>query len=772
MINQTANVTTALVEAYGIANEKRNEFLTPEHLLAGFLLNHDFWEAVSKCGHAEELEEKIYGYINSLDRIPEDAELSIEFSAQLHELFETAGNAAANAMAPSIRTHHIIYSIFQLEESYARFLLESCLESGIPDFLNSLVDYSETEDQEPGRNWARFFREMEDMGTFVGRKDELRQIFRTLCRYRKPNVMIVGERGVGKTATASEAARLLEDERAWDRQCEASWEEGLDGEVEVPVKLQGMHIMELDTSLLLGGAQYRGDLEMRIKEVIDGVAADGNTIIYIDDLRSLGGNSRNEDGSKDILSLLTPYLKSGNVKCIISATHEDIKKIENLNPGALGMFNRIEINEPDAEETFKIITNNMFRKLQDSHKARYTDSVCRSAIEKSIRHMSDRRLPEKAIDLLDQAGAYSESMRYGEVDEDCIMKALKDLCKEDISTSSSNADLYRLEERIQKRIYGQDVAVQKLTEAILMSKAGLLDSDKTIGSFLFVGPTGVGKTELSKVLAQEFHVPLHRLDMSEYSEKHSVAKLIGSPAGYVGYDDGGILTDTIRRNPYCVLLLDEIEKAHEDIYNLLLQVMDYAVISDNKGRKVDFRNVVLIMTSNAGARYAHKASVGFERKVNAGEAMAKEVRNVFAPEFINRLSSVVVFNDMDEKMAGLILDDKISKLQSRLDAKNVKLEIEPEAYRKLLKEGFSPEYGAREIERVLNARLTPLLMKEILFGNHGNGFTAIVSSTPDGFALTACHPEPDTTCNPELDTICHPEPGTTCHPERSEGSAI
>ena len=252
-----------------------------------------------------------------------------------------------------------------------------------------------------------------------------------------------------------------------------------------------------------------------------------------------------------------------------------------------------------------------------------------------------------------------------------------------------------------------------------------------------VGPTGVGKTELTKVLAEEMDVPLHRFDMSEYSEKHSVAKLIGSPAGYVGYDDGGILTDAIRKNPYCVLLLDEIEKAHEDIYNLLLQVMDYAVISDNKGRKVDFRNVVLIMTSNAGARYAKKASVGFDSRINAGAAMAKEVRNVFAPEFINRLTSVVVFNDMDEKMAGLILDEKIARLQKCLDAKEIRLEISPEAYQSLLKEGFSPTYGAREIERILNSRITPMLMREILFGERRAGFTAVIGvDSEGGYTLT------------------------------------
>lgn len=739
-INQTANISNALVEAYGIASEKRNEFITPEHLLAGFLKDSDFWEAISGCGRAEELEKNLYEYINGLDRIPEDQELAIEFSAQLQELFEKAGETAASAMAQTVQTHHLIFSIFHLEESYARFHLESCLNCSIPDFLNSLLEYSEAEEASVSQNWMKYFKEMEDMGRFVGKKDELRQIFRTLCRHRKANVLIVGDRGTGKSAIASEAARLIEDRKAWDRDSEASWEMGRESEVEVPKKLQGMRIMELDTSLLLGGAQYRGDLELRVKEVMEGAAYEGKTIIYIDDLRSLGGNNRSDDGSKDILSLLIPYLKSGRIKCLISATYEDIKKVENFNSGALAIFNRIELKEPDAEETLKILRYNTIDQLSESHNARYTEKICRLAIEKSIRHITDRSLPEKAIDLLDQAGAYAESTKLDEVCPNCISRALQDLCKEDISTSASDENLSGLEEGLKSRIYGQDQAIQKLTECILMSKAGLLDSDKTIGSFLFVGPTGVGKTELSKVLAHQLNVPLHRFDMSEYSEKHSVAKLIGSPAGYVGYDDGGILTDTIRKNPYCVLLLDEIEKAHEDIYNLLLQVMDYAVISDNKGRKVDFRNVVLIMTSNAGARYAHKASVGFERKVNAGETMAKEVKNVFAPEFINRLSSVVVFNDMDERMAGLILDDKIRKLQERLDARKVKLEIQPEAYARLLKEGFSPEYGAREIERVLNARLTPLLMKEILFGGHRDGFTAIVTLTPDGLVLN-CHSE-------------------------------
>ena len=302
---------------------------------------------------------------------------------------------------------------------------------------------------------------------------------------------------------------------------------------------------------------------------------------------------------------------------------------------------------------------------------------------------------------------------------------------------SEREKLLGLEEILHKRVIGQDEAVIKVSEAILRSRAGIKDPRRPIGSFLFLGPTGVGKTELAKALAEALfddEKSMIRIDMSEYMEKYSVSRLIGAPPGYVGYDDGGILTDTIRKNPYCVLLLDEIEKAHEDIYNLLLQVMDYAVITDNKGRKVDFRNVVLIMTSNAGARYAGRAAVGFDRTANAGEVMAKEVRSVFAPEFINRLTSVVIFNDMTRAMAGLILDEKVKKLQGRLDAKGIVLEITPEAYEALLDEGYSPAYGAREIERVLNSRITPLLMKEILFGRKKN-FKASVSYTDGNFSL-------------------------------------
>ena len=719
-INQTQQVTAAIVEAYGVASEKRNEFLTPEHLLAGFLKDTDFWEAVSRCGRAQELEENVYEYINGLDRTPESEELAIEFSEQLQTVFETAAATASAAMATAVQMHHLIYSYFQLEESFARFYLEKCLDCSVPDFLNSLVSASSdslTEESQEER-LSKYFTPVEPLD-IIGRTKETASVLRVLCRKGKNNALIAGGRGVGKTALVRGIAAEIADGR-------------------VPARLKDKALIELNVSTLLSGTQYRGELEGRVRNVMEAAKEEGSFIVYIDDLKTLGGNNRMDDGSKDILNLLTPYFKSNNVSFIISATPEDIKKVVSMDGSALSLFRQIDIDEPTQTEAEKII-NGVLGDIAEFHNVKYEKDTVGYAVSASMRYIQDRCLPDKALDLLDEAGAYAETRKEKKVTRKTVDLALADICRIDVQASESDTkdDLMMMEERLKTKIYGQDKAIKTVSEAILMSKAGLTDTSKPIGSFLFVGPTGVGKTELSKVLSQQLHVPLHRFDMSEYAEKHSVAKLIGSPAGYVGYDDGGILTDTIRKNPYCVLLLDEIEKAHEDIYNLLLQIMDYAVITDNKGRKADFRNVVLIMTSNAGARYAHKASVGFESKVNAGAAMAREVKNVFAPEFINRLSSVVVFNDMDEHMASLILEDKVKKLQERLDSRKVTLEITPEARERLLKDGYKPEYGAREIERTLNSTLTPLLMREILFGGHKGAFKAIIGLNEGNYTLTA-----------------------------------
>ena len=718
-IHDTEKITVAVSLASSMALSRRNEFLTPEHLLAAFLKDDDIRAAVSTCGVVEDMESILNQYLDQLEQMP-DGNFELNASSQLQELIAIAENAARGSGSPVLKTHHVMYAYFQLEDSHARYALEEGLEVTVPAFLNELVKIESEEGIDEGLpteiKWTRFFREC-PAEEIIGRENETREALRILCRKRKNNIIIVGGRGVGKTAFVHGLAKTFHDG-------------------DVPAKLKDYTIKELMPNMVLSGAQYRGDLEGRIEDIVKGLAEDGKTIMYVDELRSLGGYSKTDDGMKDIIGLLTPYLKDSSVKLIIGATYEDVKRLQANDSTALDLFRKIELEEPSEEETGKILEKTI-ASFSDYYNISYEDGTAAYAVSMSRRYILDRCLPDKAIDLLDEAGAYAMTAKKSKVTKRIIDKALADICKTDVQASDEDVkdDLYHMEERLKGRIYGQDEAIRTITETILMSKAGLMDAGKTIGSFLFVGPTGVGKTELSKVLAQQLHVPLHRFDMSEYSEKHSVAKLIGSPAGYVGYDDGGILTETIRKNPYCVLLLDEIEKAHEDIYNLLLQVMDYAVISDNKGRKVDFRNVVLIMTSNAGARYAHTASVGYERKVSAGSAMAKEVKKVFAPEFLNRLSSVVVFNDMDEKMAGMILDDKIAKLQERLEGRKVKLVIEPKAYKKLLAEGFSPEYGAREIERMLNSRLTPMLMREILFGDHKEGFTAVITATEDGYDI-------------------------------------
>lgn len=715
-MKQTQAINEALLVAQQIINLHRHEFIVPEHILLAFFSNENFRSAVARCADIEVMETDLTDVIMDMESVPEDMELTPEYSVQFKEMCNHAGQAAIGSGSDAIGIHHIVYGIFQLEDSQARHILESHLEVSVPDFLNALAAINE-ESGEPHEKWQRFLSAVEPAEVFIGREKETEQALRILCRKTKNNILIIGGNGVGKTAFAKHLSATISSGK-------------------LPKALADLKLMELDTNRLLSGTQYRGDLEARVDEVMSSIKESGDIVIYVDSLKSLGGFNKGDDGMKDIISLLIPHFKSEDIRFIVSATPEEVKRLQTNDGTALSLFRSIEFDEPSDDQATEIV-GMLSGTLATYHKINYASDTFAHAVSMSRRYIQDRCLPDKAIDLLDEAGAYCQTRKLRKVTRQIIDKVLSDICKSDVQASSDDVkdDLYNMEERLKQKIYGQDNAIKTLTEAILMSKAGLLDSGKTIGSFLFVGPTGVGKTELSKVLAQQLHLPLHRFDMSEYSEKHSVAKLIGSPAGYVGYDDGGILTDTIRKNPHCVLLLDEIEKAHEDIYNLLLQVMDYAVISDNKGRKVDFRNVILIMTSNAGARYAHQASMGFDSKSNAGAAMAKEVKKVFTPEFLNRLSSVVVFNDMDRTMAGMILDDKISKLQERLKARKVKLVIEPQAYEKLLDEGFSTVYGAREIERTLNSRLTPLLMREILFGSHKNGFTATIKSTKDGYEL-------------------------------------
>lgn len=546
----------------------------------------------------------------------------------------------------------------------------------------------------------------------IGREKELDRTIQVLCRAEKNNPLHVGEPGVGKTALVFGLAKLI-------------------NENQVPDRLKGARIYGMDIGQMLAGSQYRGDFEKRIKMVMDGAAKEGNVIIYIDEIHNMIGAGRGSDGGPDASNMLKQYLEAGNIRFIGSTTYEEYNRYMAKSKGIVRRFQQIDIKEPSVDEAIKILEG-LQHKYNIYHGVTYRKDALEYAVRASDKYISNRFLPDKAIDLMDEAGAYLEvhpaNRQRSYVTKAVIQQILTKVCKIDAAAikDEDNSALASLRQRMLDKIYGQDTAVDKVVEAVMMAKAGLIDDDKPMASLLFVGPTGVGKTEVARVLARELGIELVRFDMSEYTEKHAVAKLIGSPAGYVGYEDGGQLTDAIRKTPNCVLLLDEIEKAHSDIYNILLQVMDYARLTDNKGQKADFRNVILIMTSNAGAQYASQANIGFAGNVSRGQAMLAQVKKTFRPEFINRLSDTVVFHDMDRHMAELILDKKLAQLADKLSAKGVSIELTPQAREHLLKWGFTKEYGAREMDRVIGNRLKPVLMKALLFGKLKKGGKAVV----------------------------------------------
>lgn len=723
-IQHTNSVNYAFASAQTQAMQYRHEFIMPEHLLSALLGQVPFQNALADCFCDEdELKLAVAEYLaKKVERIPQETEYEIEISSQLTELLQYAYMTINNSEAEEMDVPHLVQGMLQLEDSWACYLLKEALGEDIPEFLGSLItNYEEINPQaeedeltaqeeksEPWRNYVTCLNDcLQDHNPLIGREAELERTIQVLCRKEKNNPLHVGEPGVGKTSLAYGLAARIETGN-------------------VPERLSGCRIYELDLGNLIAGTQYRGEFEKRLKSIMEGVRKEGRAIVYIDEIHNLVGAGRTGDGSMDASNLLKPYLEGGDIRFIGSTTYEEFNRYFSRSKGMVRRFQQIDIPEPSIEETIHIIEG-LKEKYETFHGVTYEEDVIPYAVTASARYINDRFLPDKAIDLMDEAGAYREThpteSERQTVDKALIADILARICKVDVLAmkEEDNASLETLHERISAKIYGQDEAVRQVVEAVQMSKAGLLDENKPLASLLFVGPTGVGKTEVAKVLASELGIALQRFDMSEYTEKHTVAKLIGSPAGYIGYEDGGLLTDAIRKTPNCVLLLDEIEKAHPDVFNILLQVMDYAVLTDNKGRKADFRHVVLIMTSNAGAQFARQASVGFSSQVTAGEAMLKQVKKTFKPEFINRLSAAVVFHDMDYAMASLILDKKLGELGQKLAARHVEMELNQEAHDWLLKLGFTREYGAREMDRVIASQLKPLLMRQILFGTLKTG---------------------------------------------------
>ena len=748
-IQQSERTRELFYRAMEICTKYRHEFLTPEHLLLAMLEDLSFFGPLVSYCSLSDLREKVEEQTNKMERVPDDREdYEPQTSMQLHLLLDNALQQVYYGDVNVVDMPHLIRAMLQLEDSWACYLLKQALGDDEQQFMSDIIttcaiadlgtlfdengeanakgdgeteDTEETEEAEEEEElvgWRRMVVCMnahaKERNPLVGREKELERTIQVLCRRDKNNPLHVGEPGVGKTALVWGLASRINSG-------------------DVPRRLQGSRIYQLDLGTLLAGTQYRGEFEKRIKKIMDGISSEGkNNIIYIDEIHTLVGAGSTGDSSMDASNMLKPYLEAGNLRFIGSTTYEEYNKYFSRSKGLVRRFQQIDLAEPTMDEA-KHILRQLRPKYEEFHNVVIEDAAIDFAVEASAKHVNDRCLPDKAIDLVDEAGAAME-LRPQEsgiavVTQSLIADILAKTCKVDaLAMKDDNTAMEHLSERVLASIYGQDEAVRQVVEAVQMAKAGLTDDNKPLASLLFVGPTGVGKTEVARVLARELGIELLRFDMSEYTEKHTVAKLIGSPAGYVGYEDGGLLTDAIRKTPNCVLLLDEIEKAHQDIYNILLQVMDYARLTDNKGRKADFRNVVLIMTSNAGAQYASQASVGFTGGTSRGEAMLRQVKKTFKPEFINRLSGTVVFNDMDRTMATLILRKKLRELQDKLTARQVEMTLTDAAIEVLLNEGFTREYGAREMERVIGQRLKPLLMREILFGTLKQGGTITIET--------------------------------------------
>ena len=732
-----------------LADTCRHKLVMPEHLLLSALgdrVVNDVLESSVLDLPLEDVKDQLRGYLDKQECYDDDEpHHQLYASHQYGELLHIMEAESEFQSKSEIDVPLFFRSMMCLKDSFAANCLSTLVNEDKDRFLERLDqaydihhenqddvddeelegDLFEDEPKEDSHQMTGSWRDyvlcindhLADHNPLIGRDNELDRTIQVLCRKDKNNPLHIGEPGVGKTSIVYGLAQRIQDGK-------------------VPASLQGSRIYQLDLGSLIAGTQYRGDFEKRLKSVMKGIAAESGAILYIDEIHNIVGAGQIGEGSMDASNLLKPYLEGGKVRFIGATTYEEYNRYIMRNKGLMRRFQQVAIDEPSIEETIKIVQ--MLKEgYENFHQVKYDDDALEYAVTGSARHITDRFLPDKAIDLIDEAGAWVQMNRKeGEnrrVDKALIANVLARIAKVESLTmdESDNDRLETLEPRILDKIYGQDNAVKQVVQAVQMSKAGLTDENKPLASLLFVGPTGVGKTEVARVLARELGVELVRFDMSEYVEKHTVAKLIGSPAGYVGYDDGGLLTDAVRKHPDCVLLLDEIEKAHDDIFNLLLQVMDYGTLSDNKGRKAVFRNVVLIMTSNAGAQFAHQASVGFASTVTAGSAMLKQVKNTFKPEFINRLSSIVVFNDMDHQMAGLILDKKLRELQEMLTSKGVTLKLSEHAREQLLKEGYSPVYGAREMDRVIHNRLKTRLVKEILFGSLKQGGEYVIEQLED-----------------------------------------
>ncbi|MCX9544655.1 ATP-dependent Clp protease ATP-binding subunit ClpA [Vibrio cholerae] len=745
MLNK--ELESSLNGAFARARDKRHEFMTVEHLLLALLENDAAREALLACqADIDVLRRELDTFIDqTTPLIPKNDETrETQPTLSFQRVLQRAVFHVQSSGRSEVTGANVLVAIFSEQESHAAYLLKkndisrldivNFISHGITKASNHSEDSSsdsfgssdtseEVSADERLESFATNLNQLAKQGQIdplIGRDKELERTIQVLCRRRKNNPLLVGEAGVGKTAIAEGLAwRIVEGN--------------------VPEVIQRSVIYSLDIGSLLAGTKYRGDFEKRFKSILKQLEKEKDAILFIDEIHTIIGAGAASGGQVDAANLIKPLLSSGKLRCIGSTTYQEYSNIFEKERALSRRFQKIDIVEPSLDDTTKILMG-LKTKYEAHHDVRYTNKALRAAVELSAKYINERHLPDKAIDVIDEAGARARLMPASRRKKTVGVAEIESMVAKmaripEKSVSSSDKDILKnLDQKMKMLVFGQDAAIDVLTEAIKLTRAGLGAEHKPVGSFLFAGPTGVGKTEVTLQLSKLLGIELLRFDMSEYGERHSVSRLIGAPPGYVGYDQGGLLTDAVIKHPHSVVLLDEIEKAHPDIFNLLLQVMDNGTLTDNNGRKADFRNVILVMTTNAGVAETVKKSIGLIQQDNSYDAMS-EIKKVFTPEFRNRLDHIIWFNSLDERVIHQVVDKFIVELQAQLDARGVSLEVSEDARHWLAVKGYDREMGARPMGRVIQEQLKKPLANELLFGSLVDGGTVKVTLSDDRLAF-------------------------------------
>ncbi len=720
----------SLALALSEARRRRHEFVCLEHLLYALLEDADVAEIVRQCGgDLTKVKRQLDRFLKDrMDKLPEGGEVSPQHTLAFQRVVQRAAAHVQSAGHEEIQGRNVLVAIFREPDSYAAYCLEQqgITRLDVISFISHGVSKITEEPagetaEEPGNEGGSSRPKRDPLAQYttdlvaraaegkidplIGREPELARTARVLCRRRKNNPVFVGEPGVGKTALAEGLALQIQQGK-------------------VPAALKDAKVYALDMGALLAGTRFRGDFEQRLKNVLAALKKQPGSILFIDEIHTVVGAGSASGGSLDASNILKPALASGELRCIGATTYHDYKNYFERDRALVRRFQKIEINEPSVDEAHEIVRG-LKRHYEEHHRVTYTPAALRAAVDLSARHINERFLPDKALDVIDEAGATMQ-MQGGEGekkvrvrDVEAIVATMAKIPPRSVSVSDRDR-LGNLDRDLKLTVFGQDEAIAALASAIKLSRAGLGQPERPVGSFLFSGPTGVGKTEVAKQLASALGIEFLRFDMSEYMEAHTVSRLIGAPPGYVGFDQGGMLTDAIRKTPHAVLLLDEIEKAHPNLFNILLQVMDHATLTDNNGRKADFRNVILIMTTNAGAHEMAAEAIGFGGRTNEHQG-AKIIEKLFSPEFRNRLDAIIAFSSLPPEIIERVVDKFILELDAQLNEKKVFIQITPEARRYLAAKGFDRAFGARPMARLIQTEIKRVLADEILFGKLRDG---------------------------------------------------